>query len=69
MPTKFKQSQTTRERMTGKTTTTHFWMKGIPKAELFESLNKDNTKPKLKQKILNELARRKIKIAHKAIDE
>jgi hypothetical protein len=64
MPTKFKQSQTTRDRHTKKTTTTHFWMKGMLKSELFESLNNERTKPKLKQKILNELTRRKIKIVN-----
>lgn len=69
MPTKFKQSQTTRDRQTGKYTTTHYWMKGIPKEELIESLNKDSIKPKLKQKIRNELARRKIKIVYRTMDE
>jgi hypothetical protein len=69
MPTKFKQSQQTRDRQTGKYTTTHYWIKGISKEELIESLNKDSTKPKLKQKIRNELARRSIKIVTRTIDE
>ena len=39
MPTKFKESQTTRDRQTGKYTTTHYWIKGIPQKELFETIN------------------------------
>ena len=37
------------------------------KKELFEELNKENTKPKVKQKIRNELVRRGIKIVKRAI--
>jgi len=62
MPIKFKQSQTVRDRQTKQVTTTHYWIKGMPKEELIEALNKDNTKPKLKQKIYNELARRGIEV-------
>ena len=35
----------------------------------FEELNKDNTKPKVKQKIRNELTRRGIKIVKRVINE
>tara|TARA_B100001105_G_C22286454_1_gene397642 strand:+ start:49 stop:261 length:213 start_codon:yes stop_codon:yes gene_type:complete len=63
MPTKFRSSQTTRERHTGKHTTTHYWMKGMPKKELFEYINNSSGKPKIKQKCRNELVRRGIKIA------
>jgi len=63
MPMKFKPSQTTRERHTGKITTTHYWMKGMPKKELIEYINNDNGRPRIKQKCRNELTRRGIKIS------
>ena len=53
--------------MTKKTSIVHYWIKGISQKELFEELNKDNTKPKVKQKIRNELTRRGIKIVKRAI--
>jgi len=62
MPTKLKPSATIRDRQTGKNKTEHYYIKNISKSELFEELNKDNTKPKVKQKIRNELTRRGIKI-------
>ncbi len=62
MPTKFKPSQDIRDRQTGKITTQHFWIKNIKQEELFEYINSDNGKPKVKQKCRNELARRGIKI-------
>jgi len=40
----------------------HYYIKGISQTELFEELNKHNTKPKVKQKIRNELTRRSITI-------
>ena len=40
----------------------HYYIKGISQTELFEELNKHNTKPKVKQKIRNELTRRNITI-------
>ena len=40
----------------------HFYITGISKKELFEELNKEHTRPKVKQKIRNELVRRGIKI-------
>lgn len=67
MPTKLKPSGKNYDRMTKKTTIVHYWIKGISQKELFEELNKDNTKPKVKQKIRNELARRGIKIIKRAI--
>ena len=66
MPTKFKQSQAIRDRKTGKMTTQHFWIKNIKQEELFEYINSDNGKPKIKQKCRNELARRGIKIVRVA---
>ena len=40
----------------------HYYIKTISQKELFEELNKYNTKPKVKQKIRNELTRRGIRI-------
>ena len=50
----------------GKTITKHYYIKTISKTELFEELNKHNTKPKVKQKIRVELTRRGIKIIKRA---
>lgn len=65
MPTKFKPSSASYNRATGQTTIEHYYIKGISKEELFESLNNHNTKPKVKQKVRNELARRGVKIVYK----
>tara|TARA_B100000029_G_scaffold73568_1_gene65360 strand:- start:650 stop:862 length:213 start_codon:yes stop_codon:yes gene_type:complete len=62
VPTKLRPSSNTYNRATGKTTLEHYYIKNISQKELFEELNKDNTKPKVKAKIRNELARRGIKI-------
>tara|TARA_B100000927_G_scaffold177248_1_gene142773 strand:+ start:2500 stop:2721 length:222 start_codon:yes stop_codon:yes gene_type:complete len=58
MPTKLQKSQVTRDRNTGQFKTQHFYIKNISKTELIEKYNADNTKPKVKQKIKNELVRR-----------
>ena len=44
-PTKLKPSGRNYDRMSGKTTIVHYWIKGISQKELFEELNKDNTRP------------------------
>lgn len=62
MPAKFKPSQILLDRSTGKKKTQHFYMKQTPKKELFDYINNGNAKPKLRQKCLNELIRRGIKI-------
>ena len=62
MPTKLKPSQVVKDRNTGKLNTQHFYIKQTPKDELFEYINNKSGKPKIKQKCLNELARRKIKV-------
>ena len=67
MPTKLRPSGKNYDRMTKKTSIVHYWIKGISQKELFEELNKDNTKPKVKQKIRNELTRRGITIVKRAI--
>ena len=60
MPVKFKPSQTTRDRNTGKNKTEHYYMKSTPSDELNKALENSNTPPKQKQKIRNELVRRNI---------
>lgn len=62
MPIKLKPSQVVKDRNTGKLNTQHFYIKQTPQKELFEYINNKSGKPKIKQKCLNELARRKIKI-------
>ena len=68
MPTKLRPSgkRWIRDPATGRSTnrweSEHYYIKGISQTELFEELNKHNTKPKVKQKIRNELTRRGIKI-------
>jgi hypothetical protein len=62
MPTKFKPSAAVRDRVSGKITTEHYYIKSMSTEVLFEELNKSNTKPKIKSKIRNELNRRSIKI-------
>ena len=69
MPTKFKPSAKQFDRQTKKTTTSHYYIKGTPKKELFEYLNNQNGKPKIKQKVRNELQRRGIGIVWKPITE
>ena len=67
MPTKLKPSSMSYDRMTNTSTLVHYYIKTISKKELFEELNKENTKPKVKAKIRNELTRRGIKIVKRAI--
>ena len=52
----------------GKAIIKHYYIKTISPKGLFEELNKDNTKPKVKQKIRNELTRRGIKIVKRVIN-
>ena len=75
MPTKFKPSgkRWIKDPTTGRSTNQweeeHYYIKTISTKDLFEELNKDNTKPKVKQKIRNELTRRGIKIVKRVINE
>ena len=62
MPIKFKPSAKTRDRQTGKITTEHYYIKCMSTTELFTELNNSSTKPKVKQKVRNELDRRGIEI-------
>ena len=55
MPVKFGKSVAVRDRNTGKTTIQHDYMKCKSTGELIEVFNKDGTRPKLRQKVKNEL--------------
>jgi hypothetical protein len=72
MPTKLRESgkkwikNPLTGRMTNKWELEHHYIKTVSQKELFEELNKDQTKPKVKQKIRNELTRRGIKIIKRA---
>ena len=71
MPTKLRPSgkrwikDSTTGRSSNKWEAEHYYIKNISQKELFEELNKYNTKPKVKQKIRNELVRRGVKIVKK----
>ncbi len=58
MPVKYKPTQSVVQRGSKKVTTTHYYMKTQSINELLECYNNDNTKPKLRQKVKNELIRR-----------
>ena len=62
MPIKFKETQTTVDRATGKKSTRNFYMKSTPLKELLDVYTKSNTQPKIRQKVRNELVRRKAEI-------
>ena len=59
MPTKLKPSTKSYNRQTNQTTVKHYYIKTIAESELVALYNADRTKPKLKQKIMNELTRRR----------
>ena len=58
MPTKLGKSHKTVDRATKKVTTVNPYIKGFSKTDLIEKYNANNTRPKDKQKIKNELVRR-----------
>ena len=58
MPTKFKPSITEYNRATGQKTQKHYYMSSITTKELVETMEQQNTKPKIKAKIANELRKR-----------
>ena len=62
MPVKFKEDSVTVDRATGKKTIMRHYMKNVSKEELFETINRTNTTPKLKQKCINELNKRGVNI-------
>ena len=59
MPQKFKPSTVVKDFKTSKTKVQHFYMHTTSTEELLEAFNKDSTAPKVKQKIKNELVKRK----------
>lgn len=67
MPVKFKPSQTTLVKGKGRVTQ-NFFIKNISKEELIDYINKGQ-KPKIKQKCMNELTRRGIKLVWKTPSE
>ena len=62
MPVKLKPSTKTKDRATGKIKTEHFYIKTMSQENLFKEFNSSNIKPKIKQKVRNEIDRRGIKI-------
>jgi|TARA_R110000772_G_scaffold255740_1_gene372012 hypothetical protein len=58
MPIKYKKSQKTRDKQTGKEVVEHFYIKQLSKDAL-ENMYKES-KPKVRLKILNELEKRKV---------
>ena len=64
MPAKFKPSEKVFKRgvKASKLKDKHYYLKNTSKEELFAEINKSNVKPKQRQKCLNELARRGIKV-------
>ena len=58
MPIKFKPSVKKHDRKTGQTTVEHYYIKNISKHNLNKELDSPHLKPKLRQKINNELIRR-----------
>ena len=61
MPIKLRPSTRSYNRITDSYTTHHYFLKGMSEKELFVELNKLSTRPKVKQKIRNELQRRGVK--------
>ena len=71
MPAKFKPSERVVNKVRGQRMNTassknkkyqNYWLKNTAKQELFEAINSSRTKPKHRQKFVNELVRRGIKI-------
>ena len=58
MPVKFGKTSKQVDRNTKKVTIVHEYMKVKSNYELIEAYNKDGQKPKLKQKVKNEIVRR-----------
>jgi hypothetical protein len=64
MPAKFKASakKYVRGVPASKLPYEHFYLHTMKKEELFEAINNTRTKPKVRQKCLNELAKRKVQV-------
>jgi len=68
MPVKFKPSHKSFVKGRG-VKLEHFYIKTIAQDELIEYLNNSNSKPKIKQKVRNELTRRGVKLVWKTPSE
>ena len=68
MPTKFRPTEKSYDRRTGKTATIRHYMKAVPKQELIDYLNKESSPKKKKHKVLKELERREIKLIWRTKD-
>lgn len=62
MPVKFSKSFKQMDKVTKRVTVVHDYIKNKSKEELFDYINSDSGKPKVKQKCRNELNRRGIQI-------
>ena len=69
MPVKLKPSVVKIDRQTKKKSIEHTYAKTQSKEELFKMLNHEYTKPKVKQKIRNELTRRGVNIVWRVPSE
>tara|TARA_Y100001937_G_C7085786_1_gene315277 strand:+ start:721 stop:945 length:225 start_codon:yes stop_codon:yes gene_type:complete len=67
MPVKFKKSHKEYKRGVSASNQKmkHYYMKTTPKQELIDYINSNNAKPKIRQKCLNELTRRGVKLVWK----
>ena len=70
MPVKFSKSFKQYDKVTKTSSMKHDYIKNKSQEDLFEYINSDNGKPKIKQKCRNELNRRGVRIVKvaKAID-
>lgn len=59
MPIKYKRSQKRRDKNTGKISVEHFYLKALGLKKLEEIFDNENTTKKLKQKVKNEIVKRK----------
>ena len=64
MPAKYKKTEKKIDRQTKKKTIEHTYAKTQTKDELLKMLNNEYTRPKVKQKIRNELVRRGYQIVY-----
>jgi|TARA_R110002074_G_scaffold306482_1_gene477515 hypothetical protein len=62
MPIKFKETQTTVDRATGKKSTQNFYMQSTALKELLDVYTATRTEPKMRQKVRNELVKRKVEL-------
>lgn len=67
MPIKIKPDHITLDRATGKKTIQRFPMQSAPLTEIIEMYNNRNVTPKAKQKLRNELVRRKVELPTQAL--